>query len=80
MAKKLDRSRGYGEVWGHDGGAAFVQDEILFDADGNALAVDDQAPEAEPVAPKKRGPKKAEPVAVDDQVAANLQGVTGESV
>ena len=76
MPKKLDRSRGYGEVWGHDGGGAFVQDEVLFDADGNAL-VDGE--EAVPAEPKKRGPKKAEHAVVDDQLAANMQGVTGDA-
>lgn len=76
MAKKLDRSRTFGEVWGHDGGAVFVQDEVLFNADGYALSSGD---EVAPVEPKKRGPKKAEPVVVDDQLAANLQGVAGDA-
>lgn len=78
MAKKLDRSRSFGEVWGHDGGAAFVQDEVLFDADGNALVTGEEA-ELVVVEPKKRVPKKADPVVVDDQLAANLQGVAGDA-
>lgn len=77
MAKKLDRSRSFGEVWGHDGGAAFVQDEVLFDADGKALGGDEANPVV--VEPKKRGPKKADPVVVDDQLAANLKGVAGDA-
>ena len=73
MAKKLDHTRDFGEVMGHDGGAAFVQDEVLFDVDGLELnppkvaAKPAQAkPAAKPAAPK--------PVAADEQIAAQLKG------
>lgn len=79
MAKKLDRTRDFGEVMGHDGGAAFVQDEVLFDVDGlelnpapvKAAAKPAQAkPAAKPTAPK--------PVAADEQIAAQLTGEPGD--
>lgn len=71
MAKKLDRSRDFGEVMGHDGGAAFVQDETLFDIDGNELV---SAATKKPAA--KKTVEKADPVV--DQVAANLEGDAGD--
>ena len=71
MAKKLDRSRDFGEVMGHEGGAAYVQDELLFDVDGNELVS---------AAAKKPAAKKTveKPEAVVDQVAANLEGDAGD--
>ncbi len=61
MAKKLDRKRDFGEVMGHDGGACFVQDETLFDADGNELVTDQPVKKAP--AAKKAAVEKA-PAAV----------------
>lgn len=67
----LDRSRGYGEIFGGDGSARFEQDGRLFDADGNEV-------EAKP----KRGRPKASHesdetavISVDDQLTANLEAV-----
>lgn len=37
MPKTLDRSLGYGEVFGHEGGARYEQDGVLFDSQGNEL-------------------------------------------
>jgi hypothetical protein len=68
---KLDRTRDFGVICGGDDGACYVQDEILFDAAGNAIT--DVAPE-----PKKRmgrPPKvRAEDIDInlDDQIDANL--------
>lgn len=64
MARTLDKSRDYGEIWGGDDGVRYVQDGIPFDAQGNAMTDD------EPV--KRRSPK-AKPVAdIDAQIEANL--------
>lgn len=71
MAKKLDRKREFGEVMGHEGGACFIQDEILFDAEGNEL-VTAKAPVAAK-APAKKVAAPA-PVPADDQLAAQLDG------
>lgn len=72
MAKKLDRSRDFGEVMGHEGGAAYVQDELLFDVDGNEIVT---ASAAKKTAAKKTVEKTE---AVVDQVAANLEGEEGD--
>lgn len=72
MAKKLDRSRDFGEVMGHEGGAAYVQDELLFDVDGNEIVTASAA--KKPAA--KKTVEKTE--AVVDQVAANLEGDAGD--
>lgn len=76
MAKKLDRKRDFGEVMGHEGGAAFIQDEVLFDIDGNELVTEKPV-----VAKKATAPaavKKATEPVVADQVAANLEGAAGD--
>ena len=74
MTKTLDRSLGYGEVFGHEGGARYEQDGVLFDSQGNEIA---------PVnAPKKgRGKRSAEELSAVDQVSQFLEGEPGaESV
>ena len=58
MAKKLDRKRDFGEVMGHDGGACFVQDETLFDADGNELVTDQPVKKAPAAKAAKKTPAK----------------------
>lgn len=77
MAKKLDRKRDFGEIMGHEGGAAFIQDEVLFDVDGNELVTEKPAPAAKKAAAPAAAKKAAEP-AVADQVAANLEGANGD--
>lgn len=81
MAKKLDRKRSYGEVMGHEGGAAFVQDDVLFDASGDELVTEapkqTKAPAAASKQTKAPAAKPTEPVAADPangQLAAQLQG------
>lgn len=66
MAKKLDRNKPYGVVQGEHN-AAFEQDGVAFDIDGNELVSEKQAAEPEAgkaVAPapaaKNPGRKKAE--------------------
>lgn len=64
--KKLDRNRSFGTVFG--GEAAFEQDGVLFDANGNSL---DHEIVADDEAPVKRGrPRKT---VIDDQIAAQTE-------
>lgn len=89
MPKKLDRSRGYGEIMGHEGGAAFEQDGVLFDAEGVELFNDavPAKPAAQPKAakaPKQAAQPKAvpqapapAPVPAEDQLAQQLEGGEG---
>lgn len=66
MAKKLDRSKPYGVVQGEHN-AAFEQDGVAFDIDGNEIVAEqkDSDPKAEqsvapaPAAKKAGGRKKA---------------------
>lgn len=66
MAKKLDRNKPYGVVQGEHN-AAFEQDGVAFDIDGNEIVAEqkDSDPIAEqsaapaPAAKKAGGPKKA---------------------
>ena len=71
MAKKLDRKREFGEIMGHEGGACFIQDEILFDAEGNELVTKAAPAPKAPVAKKVAAPA---PAPADDQLAAQLDG------
>lgn len=63
----LDRSRGYGEIFGDAGNARYEQDGRLFDADGNEITM------------PKRGRRKISeepdeaPISVDDQLAAQSE-------
>lgn len=67
MPKTLDRSRDFGEMIGFEN-AAFIQDEVLFDCNGNEIVSEQEAH-------KKPGrPKKA---VVEDQIATNLTEITG---
>ena len=78
MPKKLDKSRGFGEVVGHEGGAFFEQDGVLFDAEGVELFNDEVTPSTK--TPVRRAPK-AKPVEaispVEDQLTQQLQGGSG---
>lgn len=65
--RTLDRKRGYGVVSG--GAAAFEQDGVLFDADGNELATEASI-DAE--APAKRGVRRK--AVIEDQIAAQTEG------
>lgn len=76
MAKKLDRTRDFGEIMGHEGGAAFVQDEVLFDVDG--LELNPAPVKAAKPAPAKPASKTVAPTPVADQVAAQLKGEAGD--
>ena len=85
MAKKLDRNKPYGVVQGEHN-AAFEQDGVAFDIDGNEIVAEQKASEPEveqaaapaPAAKKSSGRKKAAeepaaapaPAAVDEQLAA----------
>ena len=82
MAKKLDRNKPFGVVQGEHN-AAFEQDGVLFDIDGNEIVLAkaaDTEPVAQEVAPAKkpggRANKAADPepvaaqAAVDEQLAA----------
>lgn len=74
MTKTLDRSLGYGEVFGHEGGARYEQDGVLFDSQGNEVV-----PVA--VTKKGRGKRSAGEISADDQVSQFLEGEPGaESV
>ena len=74
MTKTLDRSLGYGEVFGHEGGARYEQNGVLFDSQGNEVV-----PVA--VTKKGRGKRSAEELSVADQVSQFLEGEPGaESV
>lgn len=74
MPKTLDRSLGYGEVFGHEGGARYEQDGVLFDSQGNELVTAD-------VPKKGRGKRSAGDISADDQVSQFLEGDAGaESV
>lgn len=72
MPKKLDRSRGYGEIMGHEGGAAFEQDGVLFDAEGVELFNDNVPAKlaAQPKAAKAAAQPKAAKQAAQPKVAA----------
>lgn len=59
----LDRSRGYGEIFGGSDNARYEQDGRLFDASGEEIT---DAP--------KRGRKKAV-TDTDVQLAANLEAI-----
>lgn len=81
MAKKLDRSRDFGEIMGSDNGAAFVQDEILFDASGNELVIAGATPPKKATAapvPKKATAAPVKPEVPADQVTAQLEGELGD--
>lgn len=70
MPKKLDRSRGFGEVYGHEAGACYEQDGVLFDA--NELEI------AASLAPApKRSRKSAEVISTEDQLQAQLGEQSG---
>lgn len=88
MAKKIDFSRSYGDVFGSERGVRYVQDEIEFDAHGHEMIVANEGVEKEeeksslpPASPKKgRASEKAKEVPpppaapTNDQVAAQLEG------
>jgi len=66
---KLDRTREFGVICGGDVAACYVQDEILFDAAGNAVTEQAEAPR------KRMGrPPKVEVSDVDAQIEASLAG------
>lgn len=62
MPKKLDRSRGFGEIMGHSSGAMFEQDGLLFDAEGVEL-FNDEVPAAKPAAQPKASKPAGQPKA-----------------
>lgn len=80
MPKKLDRERGFGEVMGHESGAKYEQDGVMFDVDGVEL-FDEGAPAkakaSAKASAKAKAPAKTEPVAAPDQVSAQLEGGEG---
>lgn len=53
MAKTLDKQKNYGTIYGDDQGRAFVQDNTVFDSQGN-----EWQPPAEPVVEQPPEPKK----------------------
>lgn len=72
MAKTLDRSKPFGEVWGESNGIRFTQDGRNFDAAEREIE-----PPAARIAKGKKGAETAAEVvsegpAGDDQLAAQL--------
>lgn len=78
MPKKLDRKRGYGEVMGHEGGAAFVQDEVLFDIAGDELVTEAVKPAKAPAAKAPAAKTPVTPAPAANQLEAQLQGGDGD--
>lgn len=82
IVAKFDKSKPYGQVSGEHGGAAFEQDGVLFDAQGDELEVGKPAKSklggesgAEKPKASRDKPAKSEPVAADpstDAVDAQL--------
>jgi hypothetical protein len=74
MARTLDKTRDFCEVWGGTGEARHFQDGAYFDADGEEIGGEET--------PKNKGgrPKKVEPeqpaldAELEAQINANLEG------
>lgn len=79
MAKKLDRSRPFAEIFGSDADVRFNQDHADFDAAGNEI-VADVSVKAAPVkaAAKPKPAAKPAEAPVEQGVDAQLAAQTGD--
>lgn len=76
MAKVLDKSRDFGEVYGSESGVRYVQDGMDFDTQGNLLATGETAEVSETKPAKPRGrPKATATVFSADEQILEQEGV-----
>lgn len=68
---KLDRTRDFGVICGGNDGACYVQDEILFDAAGNAITETSPEPKKRLGRPPKVRAKDLD-INLDGQIEASL--------
>lgn len=73
MGKKLDRSKPFGEIFGGNSEARFVQDGTQFDAHGDEVGA-----EAAPAKKGKTAPKPADTTPVSTGADAQVQAFLGE--
>ena len=78
MPKKLDRNLPFGDIIGHESGARYVQDEVLFDINGDEMVTEGAQPI--PAAPRAARSSKSKSQTVttstEDQVTAQLADST----
>jgi len=73
MARKLDKNRKYGNIFGiHEYGGVFEQDGCCFDGAGNEVGPGITPVVEEPLRPGAAGPAATEPVAATPALAGNL--------
>lgn len=76
MAKVLDKSRDFGEVYGAESGVRYVQDGLEFDVQGNLLTTGETTLVSETKTAKPRGrPKATATVFSADEQILEQEGV-----